>query len=161
MDMRTAFPVELAGPRWIELGWSEAGLRWLRFREEQPEAPSDPIPTSVGEAMGRIQDFLQGRGYALEGCPVDLCGLPPFQRRALEALRSTRPGQTLSYGTLALLAGSPGAARAAGQAMARNPLPLVVPCHRVVGAKGPGGFSLFGTLETKALLMSLEAPLEN
>jgi methylated-DNA-[protein]-cysteine S-methyltransferase len=73
-----------------------------------------------------------------------------------EVLRATKPGQTLTYGAVALLAGSPGAARAVGQAVARNPLPILVPCHRVLASDGPGGFSLFGSLEAKARLLELE-----
>jgi methylated-DNA-[protein]-cysteine S-methyltransferase len=77
---------------------------------------------------------------------LDLSGVAPFQADVLRALRATtRHGQIVTYGQLARLAGHPGAARAVGQAMARNPLPLAIPCHRVLaGAMGKprrlGGF---------------------
>ena len=75
-----------------------------------------------------------------------------------EVLRATRPGQTLSYGDVALLCGHPGAARAVGQAVKANPILILVPCHRVLAAKGPGGWSAFGTPERKARLLELERP---
>jgi len=71
-------------------------------------------------------------------------------------LRGTLPGSTISYGEVALLAGRPGAARAVGQAVKANPVLILVPCHRVVGAKGPGGWSAFGSPERKARLLELE-----
>jgi methylated-DNA-[protein]-cysteine S-methyltransferase len=73
-------------------------------------------------------------------------------------LRATRPGQTLSYGDVAVLLGHPGAARAVGQAVKANPLLLLIPCHRVVSATGPGGWSAFGSPERKARLLALERP---
>jgi len=74
-----------------------------------------------------------------------------------EVLRKTRPGQTISYGEIALLMGQPGAARAVGQAVKANPMLILVPCHRVVSAHGPGGWSAFGSPERKARLLELEA----
>jgi methylated-DNA-[protein]-cysteine S-methyltransferase len=73
-----------------------------------------------------------------------------------QALRAVGAGRTVTYAELAALAGSPGAVRAVGQALARNPCPLVVPCHRVVAAGGAGGFTAPGGLETKRWLLGLE-----
>ncbi|HOD33979.1 MAG TPA: MGMT family protein, partial [Holophaga sp.] len=70
----------------------------------------------------------------------------------------TRPGETLTYGELAARAGSPRAARAVGQAMRRNPLPILVPCHRVVGERWSGGYSFGQGLATKRRLLDLERP---
>jgi methylated-DNA-[protein]-cysteine S-methyltransferase len=142
---------------WIALGWTATGIRTLRLAgPARPEVPSGGVPAWVGAAVAALEDHLAGRPADLAAIPLDLGGLPPFQRRCLEVLRGTAPGTTLTYGELAARAGSPRASRAAGQAMARNPLPILVPCHRVVAADGPGGFSLFGNLETKARLMALE-----
>jgi methylated-DNA-[protein]-cysteine S-methyltransferase len=88
--------------------------------------------------------------------PLDLSKLTPFQRRVAEVLRATQPGQTISYGEVALLVGCPGAARAVGQAVKANPILILVPCHRVVAANGPGGWSAFGSPERKARLLELE-----
>ncbi|MBV5336048.1 MGMT family protein, partial [bacterium] len=98
-------------------------------------------PAWVHDAVRRLLAHLGGQPQDLRQIPLDLSDLTPFQRRVSEVLRATQPGQTLSYGDVALLAGSPGAARAVGQAVKANPVLILVPCHRVVAAKGPGGWS--------------------
>jgi methylated-DNA-[protein]-cysteine S-methyltransferase len=86
---------------------------------------------------------------------VDLDGLPPFQRKVLLAERRVPYGRTITYGALAAKVGRPRAARAVGQALAHNPVPLVVPCHRVIAAGGGlGGFG--GGLALKRRLLALE-----
>jgi methylated-DNA-[protein]-cysteine S-methyltransferase len=142
---------------WIEIHWTERGLRHLSlFGEERSHPVAASPPTWVQKAAEQITRHLVGEPADLTTIPVDLEGQPPFRRKVLETLRATRPGETFTYGQLAGMAGSPGAARAVGQAMARNPLPIVIPCHRVVAADGPGGFSLFGSLESKERLLALE-----
>lgn len=141
---------------WIELHWSDRGLRTLNLFGEPRKGPPVDAPGWVQEAATQITRFLAGEPSDLDGIPVDLEGLPPFCRKVLEALRATRRGETFTYGQLARMAGSPGGSRAVGQAMARNPLPIVIPCHRVVAADGPGGFSLFGSLASKERLLALE-----
>jgi len=154
----TAFETELG---WIALAWSNRGLLLLRLTgPERPEIHEGESPDWVCEATATLRDHLAGQPVDLSNVPLDLDGLPAFTRRVLEALRATAPGETFTYGQLARMAGSPGAARAVGQVMAKNPLPILIPCHRVVAANGPGGFSLFGSLETKARLMALESVRE-
>lgn len=154
MDETFGFPTQMG---WIELSWTARGLRTLSLSGARPVRPrAATVPPWVREAAAVIARHLAGETVDLESLPVDLEGLPPFRRKVLEALRATRRGETFTYGQLALLAGSPGAARAVGQAMARNPLPIVIPCHRVVAADGPGGFSLFGSLAAKERLLALE-----
>ena len=85
--------------------------------------------------------------------PLDLRG-SPFQLRCWEVLRKIPPGELIAYGELAELAGSARAARAVGSAMRRNPVPLFVPCHRVVASNGPGGFG--AGLAVKERLLRLE-----
>jgi methylated-DNA-[protein]-cysteine S-methyltransferase len=102
--------------------------------------------------------YLSGERVSFRRHRVDLTGVPPFLVRCLLAARRIRYGQVRSYGWLAAAAGNPRAARAAGQAMARNPLPIIVPCHRVVAADGSlGGFG--GGLEMKRALLELEGVL--
>lgn len=87
---------------------------------------------------------------------LELRGGTPFQRRAWEALRAIPWGATVTYGELAAALGQPGAARAVGGAVGRNPIAILVPCHRVVGANGaPTGYA--GGLARKRALLELEA----
>jgi methylated-DNA-[protein]-cysteine S-methyltransferase len=141
---------------WLELHWTDRGLRTLNLFGEPREVLPDNPPAWVQEAVARLTRHLAGESQDLTAIPVDLEGLPPFRRRVLEALLVTRVGETFTYGQLAHRVGSPGASRAVGQAVAHNPLPIVIPCHRVVAANGPGGFSLFGSLESKERLLALE-----
>jgi methylated-DNA-[protein]-cysteine S-methyltransferase len=152
MDNEFAFETRMG---WIVLTWTPRGLRTLNLFGAARSSSVDP-PAWVREAADRIKHHLAGLPSDLTAIPVDLEGLPPFRRKVLEALRATRLGETFTYGQLARMAGSPGASRAVGQAMAKNPLPIVIPCHRVVAADGPGGFSLFGSLESKERLLALE-----
>lgn len=142
----------------LHLGWTETGICHLRFGgfsgSEARQAPG-----WVLEASRRLLAHLGGRPQGLDDIPLDLSALSPFRRQVAETLLATRPGQILSYGDLALLAGRPGAARAVGQAVKANPILILVPCHRVVGAQGPGGWSAFGSPEVKARLLALETQL--
>ena len=115
-------------------------------------------PEWVTEGIAAIQAHLAGARRDLGRLPLDLSGLTAFQRQVADALLRTRPGQVISYGEVALLLGRPRAARAVGQAVKANPLLLLVPCHRVVGARDEGGWSAFGSPELKARLRALECP---
>ncbi|MHC4697603.1 MAG: methylated-DNA--[protein]-cysteine S-methyltransferase [Planctomycetota bacterium] len=93
---------------------------------------------------------------------TDLSGLSPFRQAVLEACRRIPYGQTASYADLARAAGRPGAARAAGSTMANNPIPLVIPCHRVLRSDGSiGGFSSPQGVKQKMRLLSLENALSS
>jgi methylated-DNA-[protein]-cysteine S-methyltransferase len=87
--------------------------------------------------------------------PVDLRGLSPFHRRVLAAARRIPPGRVVSYGDLARRIGRPRACRAVGQALGRNPVPIVIPCHRIVGGGGRLGGYVGGT-RIKQKLLALE-----
>lgn len=107
----------------------------------------------------RIIEFLDGNVTDFGDVRVDLAGQGAFRRRVLERLRSIKPGNTISYGELAAEAGSAGAGRAVGNAMANNPIPLIIPCHRVVNADGSTGNYMKGHPkgpELKKFLLQLE-----
>jgi methylated-DNA-[protein]-cysteine S-methyltransferase len=142
----------------VSLSWTPQGICGLRFLGAAADRPeeSSSAPMWVLDAMRRIMAHLRGDPQTLESVPVDLSGLTPFQRQVAEVLRSTRPGDRLSYGEIALLCGKPGAARAVGRAVACNPILLLVPCHRVVSASGEGGWSAFGSLERLRQIRALE-----
>ena len=142
----------------LRLGWTEEGICLLRFTDNRDREEAREAPAWVLEAVRRLMGHLAGHPQDLQDIPLDLSDLTPFQRRVAEVLRATAPGLTLTYGDVALLAGRPGAARAVGQAVKANPILILVPCHRVVAADGPGGWSAFGSPEVKARLLALERP---
>ena len=105
----------------------------------------------------RLQAFAAGRPDDFADVPVDSGAASEFRRRVLDCCRQILYGETLTYQQLATLAGSPGAARAVGNSMAANRVPLVIPCHRVVSSGGRlGGFSALGGVTTKNRLLALE-----
>lgn len=143
-----------------EIAFTDRGIRGVRIggRRLGPGEKAGPggVPRFVREAARRLARHLAGKLDDLQDLPLDLEGVPPLHARIYEAARTIPPGQVLSYGAVAALAGASGAARAAGTAMARCPVPYIVPCHRVVGASGRlGGWSSGGTRE-KVRLLSIE-----
>jgi methylated-DNA-[protein]-cysteine S-methyltransferase len=112
----------------------------------------------VQRAIDGINALLRGNASDLASVPLDMTGVPPFHRRVYATVRKIPPGASLSYGEVAAKAEAPGAARAVGQAMRRNPFSILVPCHRVFAAGGKiGGYSAHGGLATKLRLLSMEA----
>jgi len=127
-----------------------------RFPGARPAAP----PLAVRRAIAAIRRLLGGGRDSLAGIRLDLSHCSRFHRRVYEVARTIPMGETWTYGKLAARAGRPKAARAVGQAMARNPFPLIVPCHRVTGAQGwAGGFSAHGGVGTKFRLLRIEGAL--
>jgi methylated-DNA-[protein]-cysteine S-methyltransferase len=110
------------------------------------------------DVLDRLVRFLDGEPATFDDVPLVLDHLSPFQRRVVAACRAIPYGATRTYGDLAAAAGSRGAARAVGQVMAGNRMPLVVPCHRVVAAGGKlGGFTAPQGLTLKRRLLALES----
>ncbi|HTY90360.1 MAG TPA: MGMT family protein [Methanocella sp.] len=100
--------------------------------------------------------FKNGKGD-FSGYELGLEGMTPFQRSVLQTIFKIPAGETMTYAEVAEAAGKPGAARAVGNVMACNPIPLILPCHRVVASNGLGGFT--GGLEVKRKLLKLEGAL--
>jgi methylated-DNA-[protein]-cysteine S-methyltransferase len=112
-------------------------------------------PARLDDVARQLEEYFAGRLHRFN-VPVDLRLRHGFRRRVLESLREVPYGRTVSYGALADEVGSPAATRAVGTACATNPLPVVIPCHRVVRADGAlGGYR--GGPAAKALLLELEA----
>ncbi len=108
------------------------------------------------EAMGQLKEYFLGRRRDFD-LPLDYQPLSPFSIKILGALRDVAFGKTVTYGALALQTGHPRAARAVGHALALNPFPLIVPCHRVVGAGGRlTGYSGGQGVSTKKWLLDFE-----
>lgn len=118
---------------------------------------SEDPPAWIKEIAARIQQHLGGEHDPLTDIPVDLGGRSSFSRKVYGRLRKVRPGQTICYNHLADQCGSPGGARAVGRAMANNPIPMIIPCHRVLSAGGGlGGFSAHGGVALKLRMLSME-----
>jgi methylated-DNA-[protein]-cysteine S-methyltransferase len=126
--------------------------------EELGSAPEGATndPDAFPQAQSCLDKYFRGDAKALDTIPLDLAWAPPFFRAAWAACRQIPPGETRSYAWLAAQAGNPRAARAAGQAMARNPLALLIPCHRVIASNGDLRGYGAGGLEVKARLLALE-----
>ena len=115
-----------------------------------------PSPEQAGRAVRQLEEYVQGKRTAFD-LPVDLEACSDFQRRVLEAAVAVPRGRLATYGEIAAWIGAPHAARAVGQALARNPVPIIVPCHRVVASDGSRtGYSGGAGVETKAKLLQLE-----
>jgi methylated-DNA-[protein]-cysteine S-methyltransferase len=117
-----------------------------------PEKSSRETNDFVAEVLQLLGAYFAGHTTALADVPVDLEYETPFLHNCATALRGVPPGEVVTYGELAALAGAPNAARAAGTFCARNRLGLFVPCHRVVGADGLGSYGSHGTAYKRRLL---------
>jgi methylated-DNA-[protein]-cysteine S-methyltransferase len=141
----------LAGPAGVrEVGW--------RLR---PQGASIEPDEMVQMALGQLREYFAGqrREFTL---PLDLPPMEPVPHAVLQALRSVGYGKTITYGELAQLSGTGVPARAIGEIMAANPVPIIIPCHRVVASDGLGGYSggePGRQLETKRWLLENEGAL--
>ncbi|MCX7827670.1 MAG: methylated-DNA--[protein]-cysteine S-methyltransferase [Thermanaerothrix sp.] len=122
---------------------------------EQEAKDYYPSPL-VRNAMDQLREYFEGarKVFHLKTAPRGTS----FQRRVFNALAEIPYGLTRTYGDIASSIGSPMGARAVGRACAANPILIVIPCHRVLGRTGLGGFSAPGGLEAKMLLLNLEKP---
>jgi methylated-DNA-[protein]-cysteine S-methyltransferase len=117
-----------------------------------------PLPPPIDRLIRDIRGLLDGARIDLGPVTIDLSRVPEFDRRVYEVARAIPPGRTLTYGDVATRLGDSGLARAVGQALGRNPFPIVIPCHRVVAAGGEiGGFSAAGGAATKRRMLAIES----
>ena len=163
MSTVTAVAETAIGP--VRLAATDAGLCKIALGEETPEAFAAWLARWVGPAalapqaallqrtVEQLNAYLAGRLRDFD-LPLDLRGTP-FQRAVWQAVAGVPYGQTATYGQIAAQIGSPGAARAVGAANGANPLPVVIPCHRILGSDGAlRGYG--GGLHVKQYLLSLE-----
>lgn len=112
---------------------------------------------ATGMVPDKIKRYLAGENLSFEGCGLDWSSLSPFQQRVLRAAMKIPYGAVETYGGLARKIGCPGGSRAVGNALSKNPFPLVIPCHRVIRGDGkPGGFSAGGGVALKHKLLQME-----
>jgi methylated-DNA-[protein]-cysteine S-methyltransferase len=141
----------------VMLPESDANKTRARMQRRLPGVPEAELPDEVRRAIGEIQALLAGERRELSSIVLDLGAVAPFERRVYEIARKIPPGGVMTYGELAKRLGDPQAAREVGQALGRNPFPIVVPCHRVLGAGDKlGGFSAPGGARTKRRMLAIE-----
>lgn len=153
----------------VALLWTKAGIAGLalpgdgpaairaRFDRIRPGAAERDPDGAALPAIAGVRALLRGERVDLRGVALDLAGVPAFDRRVYDVASEIPAGRTLTYGAVAARIGEPGAARAVGAALGRNPVPIIVPCHRVLAAGGrTGGFSAPGGAATKQRLLALE-----
>jgi methylated-DNA-[protein]-cysteine S-methyltransferase len=128
-----------------------------RLARRCPLARDAAPPPEVQRAIDGIVALLRGAASDLSAVLLDMERVPEFDRRVYEIARAIPAGATLSYGQIAVRLGGRDLARDVGQALGRNPFPLIVPCHRVLAAGGKaGGFSANGGVTTKLRLLGIE-----
>ncbi len=173
MALRSKVRVGIAAAKtardWLGIAWSERGLVEVTLPQPTEAAAlnklpsgSDPVPPAppgldLIALADRLSRYFDGEAVILNE-PLDPAIGTPFQKRVWAICRAIPRGETRTYGELAHEAGSPRAARAVGQAMARNPWPVIVPCHRVLGSdRRLTGYG--GGLEMKREMLIMEGAM--
>ena len=161
----------------IGLAWSSSGLTRLQLPERNPgatlarltmedratagrppRAPTAELPAFVSSIASLLVRYAQGERVDFTGVRVDLSEIDGFRVSIYNAARALGYGETATYGGLAEAAGHPGLSRETGVALGRNPVAIIVPCHRIVASGGRlGGFSAPGGAMTKQRLLTMES----
>lgn len=144
----------------LQLPEATRSAAYGRLRRRFADLAQAEPPEAVAAAIGRIAAFLEGAADDFADLALDMSAAGAFDRAVYRETRAIKAGSTASYGAIAARLGDPSHARAVGQALGRNPWPIVVPCHRVTGADGKvGGFSAPGGRATKLRLLEIEGAL--
>lgn len=149
------------------IGWTDAGISRLQLpgldaadleaRINRGGAHQGEPTRDIEAVINLVEDYAEGEVVEFAGVRLDLGGVPEFNRRAYELLAGFGWGQTTTYGALARQLGDVTLSRAVGAAMGANPIPLLIPCHRVLASDGKaGGFSAPGGATTKLRMLALE-----
>jgi methylated-DNA-[protein]-cysteine S-methyltransferase len=154
--------------------WSERGVAGVQLPERNEDATRNRVlrrfvaareavpPNVVQRAIADIIALLGGEPRDLTHVTIDTDGMADLNRRVYDIARTIPPGATLSYGEIAERLGDRSLARDVGQALGQNPIPIIVPCHRVLAAGGKvGGFSAPGGVATKLRLLTIEGAQPN
>ncbi len=128
-----------------------------RFARRYPVAVEAAVPEALAPTVAAIQALLRGEVADFRAAPLDWSGVGEFERRVYSDFVLIYTGKTKTYGEIARGFGDVSLARAVGNALGRNPFPIIVPCHRVLAANGKtGGFSAPGGVATKFRLLEIE-----
>jgi len=165
----TSFAVFETAIGWAGIAWGDKGLIGAYLPEPDPQtvrmAFSRKFPGSVeavpspaiASVIDQVAALMRGEKVDLSDAPIDLGRVPEFNAKVYEITRRIPPGETLTYGQIAIQLGDRLLAQQVGAALGRNPWPIIVPCHRVTAANGKlGGFSARGGTDTKLKLLAIE-----
>ena len=162
-------PIGICGIEWgprgingVQLPMGSEEKTRARIRQRHGDIAEAQPPAEVRHAVEGIIELLSGKPNDLSDVVLDLDGVPEFNRGVYEIARGIPPGKTMTYGDIAKRLGGVELSRDVGQALGRNPCPIVVPCHRVLAAGGkPGGFSANGGVATKLKMLAIEGAAVN
>ena len=162
-------PIGICGIEWgprgingVQLPMGSEEKTRARIRQRHGDIAEAQPPAQVRHAVEGIIELLSGKPNDLSDVVLDLDGVPEFNRGVYEIARGIPPGKTMTYGDIAKRLGGVELSRDVGQALGRNPCPIVVPCHRVLAAGGkPGGFSANGGVATKLKMLAIEGAAVN
>ncbi len=149
--------------------WGESGIVGMQLpepRAEQakarlakryPGAGEATPPAEIEYVIAEVRALLKGEARDLAHIDLDMSQVPEFERQVYAVARAVPPGRTITYGEIAAKLGDKALSRDVGAALGRNPFPIVIPCHRVLGAGGKtGGFSARGGVDTKLKMLQIE-----
>jgi methylated-DNA-[protein]-cysteine S-methyltransferase len=155
------------------IAWGDAGVVGVQLAELReietrrkllrhfPDARDTRPPPEITQAIDAVVGLLRGAASDVSGVPLDMAGLAPFNRRVYQTVRGIPRGETATYADIAARLGASGATNAVAQALARNPFPILVPCHRVLSARGEtSGAPTRGGVVTKFRLLTIEGALK-
>jgi methylated-DNA-[protein]-cysteine S-methyltransferase len=162
-------PIGICGIEWgprgingLQLPMGSDEKTRARIRQRRGDIAEAAPTEQVQGAIDRIIKLLAGGRDDLRDISLDLDGVPDFNRGVYDIARTIPPGQTVTYGDIARQLGGVELSRDVGQALGRNPCPIVVPCHRVLAAgQKPGGFSARGGVDTKLKMLAIEGAVVN
>jgi len=146
----------------VQLPMGKVDKTRKRIHQRNGDIPEAEPTAEVRHAIEAIKELLAGKPKDLSGIVLDLDDVPEFNRGVYDIARTIPPGQTTTYGDIARKLGGVELSRDVGQALGRNPCPIVVPCHRVLAAGNkPGGFSANGGVVTKLKMLEIEGAAVN
>jgi methylated-DNA-[protein]-cysteine S-methyltransferase len=162
-------PIGICGIEWgprgingVQLPMGSDDKTRSRIRQRRGDTVECEPTAEVQRAIDRIIELLAGKPDDLRDIALDLADVPEFNRGVYDIARGIPPGQTMTYGDIAKRLGGVELSRDVGQALGRNPCPIVVPCHRVLAAgQKPGGFSARGGVDTKLKMLAIEGAAVN
>jgi methylated-DNA-[protein]-cysteine S-methyltransferase len=146
----------------VQLPMGDENKTRIRLQQRHDDLVETAPPPQVRAAIDGMVELLDGKPNDLADVVLDLDGVPEFNRGVYDIARRIPPGQTMTYGDIAKRLGGVELSRDVGQALGRNPCPIVVPCHRVLAAGNkPGGFSANGGVVTKLKMLAIEGAAVN